>query len=59
MTMCPPSYHHNGFMATPEFGHAQDVRCIYIYICIQIGFLLWPYSALHQNGAKLKLKIKD
>ncbi len=19
--MCPPSYHHNGFMATPELGH--------------------------------------
>ena len=33
--------------------------CIYIYIYIQIGFLLQPYSALHQSGAKLKLKIKD
>ena len=21
LTMCPPSYHHNGFMATPELGH--------------------------------------
>ena len=20
-TMCPPGYHHNGFMATPELGH--------------------------------------
>ena len=19
--MCPPGYHHNGFMATPELGH--------------------------------------
>ncbi len=21
ITMCPPGYHHNGFMATPELGH--------------------------------------
>ncbi len=21
IAMCPPGYHHNGFMATPELGH--------------------------------------
>jgi hypothetical protein len=21
ITMCPPGYHHNGLMATPELGH--------------------------------------
>ena len=31
ITICPPGYHHNGFMATPELGHMQEV---YIYIRI-------------------------
>ncbi len=31
--MCPPGYHHNGFMATPELGHR-----IYIYILTYIDF---------------------
>ena len=30
-TMCPPGYHHNGFMATPELGHRM-YGYIYIYI---------------------------
>ena len=24
-TMCPPGYHHNGFMATHALGHMHDV----------------------------------
>ena len=43
-TLCPPGYHHNGFVETHALGHmmygfiyiAHDVRfhvsCIYIYI---------------------------
>ncbi len=27
--------------------------------CVTLLTLLRPYSALHQNGAKLKLKAKD
>ena len=27
-TMCPPGYHHNGFVATHALGHMMD---IYIY----------------------------
>ena len=30
-TMCPPGYHHNGFMATHALGHMMygfhDVQC--------------------------------
>ncbi len=33
--MCPPGYHHNGFMATPELGHrmyavthCEELYCI-------------------------------
>ena len=41
-TMCPPGYHHNGFVATHALGHmmygdvhdVHDVHDIYIYIYI-------------------------
>ena len=35
-TMCPPGYHHNGFVATYTLGHIMYViKCkIYIYIHI-------------------------
>ena len=50
-TMCPPGYHHNGFVATHALGHmmygwAHDVtgtaHCFhdYIYICITLILLL-------------------
>ena len=32
-TMCPPGYHHNGFVATHALGHMM-YRYIYIYIYI-------------------------
>ena len=28
-TMCPPGYHHNGFVATHEL-----CVCVYIYVCV-------------------------
>ena len=31
VTMCPPSYHHNGFMATPELGHRMYGSCFSAY----------------------------
>ena len=31
-TMCPPGYHHNGFVATHALGHMM-YGYIYIYIC--------------------------
>ncbi len=33
--MCPPGYHHNGFMATPELGHRM--YDIYIYSQVKKG----------------------
>ena len=32
-TMCPPGYHHNGFVGTHALGH---MMYIYIYIYIQV-----------------------
>ena len=32
-TMCPPGYHHNGFVAT----HAHALMTTYIYIYIKLG----------------------
>ena len=26
-TMCPPGYHHNGFVATHALGHMMDIMC--------------------------------
>ena len=34
-TMCPPGYHHNGFVATHALGH---MMYIYIYIYMYIIF---------------------
>ena len=31
-TMCPPGYHHNGFVATHALGHVYIYIYIYIYI---------------------------
>ena len=25
ITLCPPGYHHNGFITTPELGHSNAV----------------------------------
>ena len=37
-TMCPPSYHHNGFVTTHALGHMMyGYIYIYIYICIYIS----------------------
>ena len=35
-TMCPPSYHHNDFVATHALGHIM-----YLYISIFISILLF------------------
>ena len=43
-TMCPPGYHHNGFVATHPLGHMM--YDIYIYIHI-----LYSCVALQQQAA--------
>ena len=35
-TMCPPGYHHNGFVATHALGHMMYGLYIYVYIYIYI-----------------------
>ena len=35
--MCPPGYHHNGFMATPELGHRM-----YSSIYIPSTYIQYP-----------------
>ena len=32
-TICPPGYHHNGFVATHAVGHMMYG---YIYICVSL-----------------------
>ena len=33
-TMCPPGYHHNGFVATHTWAHDVHVHDVYIYIYV-------------------------
>ena len=35
-TMCPPGYHHNGFVATQALGNMMYGDDVYIYIYIYI-----------------------
>ena len=42
-TMCPPGYHHNGFMATHALAHMMYIY-IYIYIYMYIIFKCHPVS---------------
>ena len=47
ITMCPPGYHHNGFMATPELGHRMLYIYIYIYIYKTYNNRTIPYSKIN------------
>ena len=47
--MCPPGYHHNGFLATHTLGHRMYAMCtellhcilyLYIYIYIYITYYI-------------------
>ena len=40
--ICPPGYHHNGFVATHALGHMMYGSYIYIYIYIYfVGNSTW------------------
>ena len=50
--MCPPGYHHNGFLATHTLGHRMYAMCtellhcilylyIYIYYILYIIYILY------------------
>ena len=46
-TMCPPGYHHNGFVATHALGHMMYgfiyVRFYYIYMNIMLYIIYYIY----------------
>ena len=42
-TMCPPGYHHNGFVATHTPGHMMYATYIYIYIYIYMYVYIYIY----------------
>ena len=46
-TMCPPGYHHNGFVATHALGHMM-YGYIYIYI-----YILGPPSGIRTHDLVL------
>ena len=48
--MCPPGYHHNGFVATHAHGHMMHGYHIYIYIYIYILSILKSFeTSLNKN----------
>ena len=44
-TMCPPGYHHSGFVATHTLGRIKTHR-FHAFICITTILLLWDLSTL-------------
>ena len=53
-TMCPPGYHHNGFVATHAFGHMM-ITYIYIYIYIYKYKYIYIYICNHENNVPSRL----
>ena len=43
-TMCPPGYHHNGFVATHALGHMMYIVFMITYITLIL--LMWDLSTL-------------
>ena len=49
-TMCPPGYHHNGFVATHALGHMMyDIYMMYIYIYIYIYIYVYIYIYIYRH----------
>ena len=50
-TMCPPGYHHNGFVATHALGHMMYGLIyiyIYLYIYIYIKYIIIYYINIYK-----------
>ena len=45
-TMCPPGYHHSGFVATHALGH---MMYIYKYMHIYKYIYIFPYEKCYQH----------
>ena len=39
-TMCPPGYHHNGFVAPHALGHMMYGYTIYLYLYIYVTYII-------------------
>ena len=55
--MCPPGYHHNGFVATHALGHMM-YGCIYIYTTLCVLWITYDhlYTYCCRYGDKIKMK---
>ena len=51
-TMCPPCYHHNGFVATHALGHMYCTSCAQVMYCTSCASVRFDYSAC--SGLPLK-----
>ena len=52
-TMCPPGYHHNGFVATHALGHMMYglyILLIYLYVDIDIDRYIYQFPPLCFNS---------
>ena len=57
-TMCPPSHHHNGFVATHAFGHMIYGYELYEY-GYEYGYVCSITSEPSQNNSRHVLSFKD
>ena len=52
-TMCPPGYHHNGFVATHALGHMmygshnRTYTYVYVYVYIYIYIYIYTYIYIY------------
>ena len=42
-TMCPPGYHHNGFVATHALEHMMYGIYVCMYVCVCLCILYYMY----------------
>ena len=56
-TMCPPGYHHNGFVATHALGPYIYIYTVYVYIYIYIYICMYVYICIcnHENNVPSRL----
>ena len=58
-TMCPPGYHHNGFVATHPLGHMMyDIYTYIIFLCCfattsSLFFITFTESVMKRSCAML------
>ena len=51
-TMCPPGYHHNGFVATHALGHMMYIIFMIAYNVYTYMFYIYQCKMDHDNLLK-------